>query len=84
MELSKSGASNFIATAGRSDTIDDPFRHEKAIIDRLGKYFVGIYVIAVPKSGRGTPLRLEIETRVDQVLTVREEELHAAVRRPVR
>ena len=56
--------------------VHDPLRDEHAIVRRRREDFMRVLVVALANAGFGTSLRAEVETRIDQILTVGEEEFH--------
>ena len=69
------------APAG-SMAVDHCLGHEYAVVGRRAIEFMGIQVIPLPNSPFGPSFRLEVEGRIDHILTIGEEKFHLTLRRP--
>lgn len=66
-----------VAATGTANAIHNPFRDQEAVGDPGREQFVRIDVITMAKPMRRARLCTEVETGIDQVLTIWEEEPHA-------
>jgi hypothetical protein len=64
-----------------AETVNDALGYKKSVIGGGAEHLVGIAVIPLTDSSRRTALGREVETRIDEVLAIRKEELHAGLRR---